>query len=369
MCGYLLQGDDGADADAPTDDGSLGQKGRVRQRTISLSEDERDEIKEKIAESDSPFTDPEEEVYEEPVEHEEIDDLADPPLADFGDDMGEEEEVHPVIDELEDSDEPEYLDDDLDVGFEEADADFEAEMRARREALEAELARRTSATADYEESEAEDEEEETAAEEDQEADAPAEPKKRRRRRRKKKKPQREESEVEEQAEAVEATPIEEPLAEVEPEADQIASVECVDQQEEQEAPVSAAQQEQGVQVSRGKQDGALVAWFVHYQDDENGTATEIREGRFFLGGSRLKESDIVIPHKSISTPHCLIKAEPSQGVHVQDLMSVNGTLVKKVGKDEWEPVPVPMQLDHGDWLKLGDYEVMVCVIPQQKEKE
>lgn len=118
-------------------------------------------------------------------------------------------------------------------------------------------------------------------------------------------------------------------------------------------------------VSSSFSDGALIAWFVYYGDNQKGNAIEIREGRFFISGTKLRESDLVIPHESISTPHCLIKADVSNGLFVQDLMSVNGTFVKHAGNSEYEPVTIPIEIKHGDWFKCGGYEVLVCVVPRK----
>jgi hypothetical protein len=114
------------------------------------------------------------------------------------------------------------------------------------------------------------------------------------------------------------------------------------------------------------EEGALLGWFVNFDEDARGIATEIHEGRFIIGQERLRDTDMVIDHPSLSTPHCIISASREKGFRVQDLMSESGTMVKKHNSDKYIQDAGPMPLEHGDWLKLGEYEVMVCLIPLGK---
>jgi hypothetical protein len=109
----------------------------------------------------------------------------------------------------------------------------------------------------------------------------------------------------------------------------------------------------------------LIGWLVSFKKDKTGSAVEIREGRFFVGASRVRETDLVIADGSLSVPHCLMKADKESGIQVQDLMSENGTFIKKSGSSTFEKVIAPTIAEHGDWLKFGEYEVMVCVVPSE----
>ena len=106
----------------------------------------------------------------------------------------------------------------------------------------------------------------------------------------------------------------------------------------------------------------LIGWFVNFESGF-GDATEIRAGRFFVGSERVKSTDLVIDHDTISAPHCLISASREGGMRVQDLMSEQGTYVKKSGKKNYVQPTEAVELEHGDYVKLGEYEVMVCIIP------
>jgi hypothetical protein len=109
----------------------------------------------------------------------------------------------------------------------------------------------------------------------------------------------------------------------------------------------------------------LIGWLISFKKERTGSAVEIREGRFFIGGSKVRESDLIIADGSLSIPHCLMKADKESGIQVQDLMSENGTYIKKSGSGNFEKVLVPTVAEHGDWLKFGEYEVMVCIVPSE----
>lgn len=154
---------------------------------------------------------------------------------------------------------------------------------------------------------------------------------------------------------------------------------AVEQQQRQTLEKSAEVRErhQQIEPKRGKavdpiteasraEEGGLVGWFVNYAEDGNGVATEIRSGRFFICGEKLKDSDLVIEHDSVSTPHCVVKASPVDGLRVQDLLSESGTYVRKYGEDKFFQYTDSVTVSHGDWLRFGEHEVMVCLVALPK---
>lgn len=110
------------------------------------------------------------------------------------------------------------------------------------------------------------------------------------------------------------------------------------------------------------EEGGLMGWFIHYGQDANGAATEIRTGRYFVGKENIKKSDLVLGDGSVSTPHCLIQASAQKGLKVQDLMSEHGTYVRRRNQDRFYQYTEPVTVGHGDWLRFGSYEVLVCLI-------
>ncbi len=109
-------------------------------------------------------------------------------------------------------------------------------------------------------------------------------------------------------------------------------------------------------------DGVLVGWFICYGEDNRGVATEIRSGRYFLSRERIKESDLVVDNGSLSTPHCLLSASLEKGLRVQDLMSEKGTFLRRFGEESFTECSEPITIKHGDWLRFGEYEVLVCLV-------
>ena len=114
---------------------------------------------------------------------------------------------------------------------------------------------------------------------------------------------------------------------------------------------------------RRDEHGTLLGWMVNYSTDSKGIAIELRGGRYFVGRQRLRDDDLVIADSSISTPHCLLFVSRSEGLRVQDLMSEHGTYVKKRGSETYNQVHDTVEVQHGDWIRFGTYEVAVCLVP------
>lgn len=124
-----------------------------------------------------------------------------------------------------------------------------------------------------------------------------------------------------------------------------------------------AQLEPHVEPPAVESTGELVGWLADFSTDKRGFGIELRAGKFFIGRQSLRPNDLVLDQNGISTPHCMVTASTAAGLHVQDLMSEKGTCYKKVGEREYKPLHQAVLLGHGDWLKLGDYEVMICLVP------
>lgn len=108
-------------------------------------------------------------------------------------------------------------------------------------------------------------------------------------------------------------------------------------------------------------EGRLMGWLVEYGSNPKGEARELRTGGFFIGAEQLRPTDLIIAHDSLSTPHCLVKGNLSGGLEIQDLMSEKGTFVKKKGEQSWQKVEHAL-VQHGDRIRLGNYEVIVCLV-------
>jgi hypothetical protein len=113
--------------------------------------------------------------------------------------------------------------------------------------------------------------------------------------------------------------------------------------------------------------GRLVGWLVSYRDAD-GKAVEIREGKFFVSRSRVKDSDLVIDDRSVSSPHALCAIGVGQRLRIQDLMSDNGVFIKHRDEHEFIRISETADLEHGDWVKFGDVEYNVCLVAHVGEK-
>jgi hypothetical protein len=107
--------------------------------------------------------------------------------------------------------------------------------------------------------------------------------------------------------------------------------------------------------------GRLFGWLVSYENPD-GRAIELRVGRFFITGSSIRGSDLILEDQSISTPHALV-AITENGFQLQDLMSERGTFVRQQGEAQYSREEGVMEIRHGDWIRFGDVEFLVTIVP------
>jgi len=134
-------------------------------------------------------------------------------------------------------------------------------------------------------------------------------------------------------------------------------------EERQAPPPRAAQPQRAVEQPRRVEaaPGRLHGWLVSYSDPD-GRSIELREGKFFVTGSSLKESDLIIADKSISTPHALVSVGGESGLRMQDLMSDRGVFLRHGESGAYQRRDEPCTVEHGDWVRFGDVEFLVCLI-------
>jgi hypothetical protein len=108
--------------------------------------------------------------------------------------------------------------------------------------------------------------------------------------------------------------------------------------------------------------GRLFGWLVSYENPD-GRAIELREGKFFVTGSSIKATDLVIEDASISTPHALMSVSGESGLKIQDLMSERGLFVRSREGGQYRREEGTVELKHGDWVRFGDVEFLVTVVP------
>lgn len=107
--------------------------------------------------------------------------------------------------------------------------------------------------------------------------------------------------------------------------------------------------------------GRLVGWLVSYEHPD-GRAIELRAGRFFVTGTSIRPTDLILEDQSISTPHALM-AVSENGLQLQDLMSERGTFVRLQGEAQYTREEGVVEVRHGDWIRFGDVEFLLTIVP------
>jgi len=110
--------------------------------------------------------------------------------------------------------------------------------------------------------------------------------------------------------------------------------------------------------------GRLFGWLVSFENPD-GRAIELRGGRFFITGTGIRDSDLILEDQSISTPHALM-AITDRGLMIQDLMSDRGTFIRSQGDSQYRREELAVELQHGDWLRFGDVEFLVTIVPTKE---
>jgi hypothetical protein len=119
---------------------------------------------------------------------------------------------------------------------------------------------------------------------------------------------------------------------------------------------------EGSSVRPGKmKPGRLFGWLVSYENPD-GRAIELRAGRFFVTGTSIRGTDLILEDQSISTPHALMVITEN-GLQLQDLMSERGTFVRPQGEAQYSREDGVVEIRHGDWIRFGDVEFLVTIVP------
>ena len=108
----------------------------------------------------------------------------------------------------------------------------------------------------------------------------------------------------------------------------------------------------------------LVGWLVSYEMDNKGKSFEIRAGRSLMSSENSQDKRVItVRENSVSAPHVALSASPRHKVMVQDIFSEFGTYLTKASSGKELEVQGPTELEHGDWLRIGDKtRLQVCLI-------
>lgn len=151
-----------------------------------------------------------------------------------------------------------------------------------------------------------------------------------------------------------------------PQQQQVKSAKAPKAPQQEVEPQSLKQTKSPTKPAKAKvegdaKEGRLFGWLVTYSDP-NGASIELREGQFFVSKSELKGNDFIIDHESISTPHAMLRMSADGGCQVQDVMSDNGVFLKKASGGDFARETESVTVEHGDWVRFGDVEYLVCLI-------
>ena len=113
-------------------------------------------------------------------------------------------------------------------------------------------------------------------------------------------------------------------------------------------------------VSSGS--SGLIGWLVSASNDD--FIIELRGGKRFITGTKLKDADLVLDHPSISTPHAMLLVGDEGSCVVQDLMSDSGVFVRSAGQNDFSQTEERFELSHGQRVVFGELEFIVVLIPR-----
>ncbi len=134
--------------------------------------------------------------------------------------------------------------------------------------------------------------------------------------------------------------------------------------ERSDRPQERAQNQGGPKMGKMRP-GRLFGWLVSFESPD-GRAIELREGKFFVTGTSIRGTDLVVEDPSISTPHALMSVSSEGGLLIQDLMSDRGVFVRSGDRGQYQREDGIVHVSHGDWIRFGDVEFLVTIVPSSK---
>ncbi len=108
----------------------------------------------------------------------------------------------------------------------------------------------------------------------------------------------------------------------------------------------------------------LIGWLVSYQNDEMGESHEIRSGRTLISSKNGLDGKVIeINEQSIAAPHSAMSASQQHQLVLQDIFSPSGTFLQRSSDKEEQKVDGPIEVHHGDWIRVGEEtKFQVCLI-------
>jgi hypothetical protein len=98
--------------------------------------------------------------------------------------------------------------------------------------------------------------------------------------------------------------------------------------------------------------------------DDMGHAYEIRAGRTLISSHKQNGNRaITVQEETVSSPHSALHASRKHQVLIQDVFSDYGTYLQRATAKKEEAVAGPIEMEHGDWLRIGENtRLQLCLI-------
>ncbi|NMC63435.1 MAG: FHA domain-containing protein, partial [SAR324 cluster bacterium] len=113
----------------------------------------------------------------------------------------------------------------------------------------------------------------------------------------------------------------------------------------------------------------IVGFLVSYDNEENGEAFELRQGRVIVTSEKAAHGDyFVIADETVSPMHAILRITSTGEVQVLDQLSEFGTKIKRLGFDETEDLSGERSpVGHGDVVWFGKRSFHVCMVVRQRQ--
>lgn len=115
----------------------------------------------------------------------------------------------------------------------------------------------------------------------------------------------------------------------------------------------------------------LIGFLVSFEGNEFGEMFEVRAGRWLITSRPTDQGEFIfINDPSVSPMHAVVRVTKEGKVQILDQLSEHGTGVKKVGSDEEVDVAGSMvTVEHGDMVRFGNRNFVVCLVPDFRKPE
>ena len=112
------------------------------------------------------------------------------------------------------------------------------------------------------------------------------------------------------------------------------------------------------------QESPIIGFLVSFDENPNGLVYELRVGRLIVTSEHVGGGNyLLIKDSSVSPMHAIVRITPNGEIQVLDQLSEFGTRIQRFGAEAEEELSGDKaSLEHGDVVKFGQRQFIVCVI-------